>query len=93
MDLMKKKSLKKELQSTHNHPSAHLTEAHTVNIFSCFFEELFTGFSTLCACVLSCVPLFATSWTVDFQVSVSLEFPSKNTGVGGHFLLQEIFVT
>ena len=30
---------------------------------------------------------FATPWTVDQQVPLSVGFPSKNTGVGCHFLL------
>ena len=41
---------------------------------------------------LSCVPLFATPWTVAYQAS-SMGFSSKNTQVGCHFLLQEIFPT
>ena len=32
--------------------------------------------------------LFATPWTVAFH---SWDFPGRNTGVGRHFLLQEIF--
>ena len=31
---------------------------------------------------------FATPWTVAHQAPLSMEFPSKNTGVGCHFLLQ-----
>ena len=30
----------------------------------------------------------ATPWTVACQASLSMDFPSKNTGVGSHFLLQ-----
>ena len=37
---------------------------------------------------LSRVRLFVTPWTVAYRVP-----PSKNTGVGCHFLLQEIFPT
>ena len=40
---------------------------------------------------LSRVWLFATPWTVAHQAPLSMGFPSKNTGVGCHFLLQEIF--
>ena len=40
---------------------------------------------------LSRVQLFATPWTVAFLHP--WDFPSKNTGVGCHFLLQEIFPT
>ena len=34
--------------------------------------------------------LFATPWAVAFH---SWDFPGRNTGVGRHFLLQEIFQT
>ena len=43
--------------------------------------------------LLSRVRLFATLWTVACQVPLSMEFPGKNTRVGCHFLLQEIFLT
>ena len=33
------------------------------------------------ACVLSCIQLFATKWTVDSQAPLSWDFPGKNTGV------------
>ena len=36
---------------------------------------------------LSCVQLFATSWTVARQAPLFLRFSGKNTGVGCHFLL------
>ena len=45
------------------------------------------------ACTLSYVWLFATPWTVAHQAPLSMGFPSKNTGVGHHFLLQGIFPT
>ena len=45
--------------------------------------------------MLSCfshVQLFATPWTVVRQAPLSRgDSPGKNTGVGGHFLLQGIF--
>ena len=41
--------------------------------------------------LLSCVQLFATPWTTRFLHP--WDFPGKNTGVGCHFLLQEIFPT
>ena len=56
----------------------------------------------VCVCVrahtcesLSCVPLFAaTPRTVAHQAPLSMEFlPGKNTGVGCHLPLQEIFPT
>ena len=31
-------------------------------------------------------------WTVAHQASLSMEFPSKNTEIGSHYLLQEIFL-
>ena len=37
--------------------------------------------------------LFGTPWTVVYQAPLSMDFPGKNTGVGCHFLLQEIFPT
>ena len=39
---------------------------------------------------LSCVRLFATQWTITHQAPPSMDSPSKNTGVGCHFLLQII---
>ena len=38
------------------------------------------------ACMLSCVWLFETPWTVAHQTTLSIEFSGKNPGVG--FLLQ-----
>ena len=40
---------------------------------------------------LSRVRLFATAWTVAYQLLHPWDFPGKNTGVGCHFLLLEIF--
>ena len=42
---------------------------------------------------LSCVWLFATPWTGAHQALLPWDFPCKNTGVGCHFLLQEIYPT
>ena len=39
------------------------------------------------------VQLFSTPWTVAYQAVHPWNFPGKNTGVGCHFLLQEIFPT
>ena len=44
-------------------------------------------------CMLSCVHLFATPWTVALQAPLSWNFPDKNTREGCHFFLQEIFPT
>ena len=45
-----------------------------------------------CVCLLSRVQLFVTLWTVAHKASLSTEFSGKNTGVGGHFLFQGIFL-
>ena len=42
---------------------------------------------------LSNVQLFATLWTVAYQTPLSMGFSRQDTGVGCHFLLQEIFLT
>ena len=47
----------------------------------------------VCACMLSRVQLFVTSWTVALQAPLLMGFCSKNNGVGCHFLLQGIFLT
>ena len=47
-------------------------------------------------CVRVCAQsrwLFAIPWTVACEAPLSMGFPSKNTGVGCHFLLQGIFPT
>ena len=43
--------------------------------------------------LLICVQLFETLRTVVCQAPLSMGFPGKNTGVGCHFLHQEIFPT
>ena len=45
------------------------------------------------AAYLMSSPTLVTSWTVAHQASLSMGFPSKNTGVGCHFLPQGIFLT
>ena len=50
----------------------------------------------MCVCMLShsaAFDSFVTQWTVSCQAPLSMESPGKNTGVGCHFLLQEIFPT
>ena len=42
---------------------------------------------------LSHVWLFVTPWTVAHHAPCRWDFPGKNTGMGCHFLLQEIFPT
>ena len=41
---------------------------------------------------LSRVWLFATPWTVACQAPQSWDFPGKSTGVGCHFLLQDVCI-
>ena len=41
----------------------------------------------------SCFRLFVTPWTAACQAPLSMGFSGKNTGVGCHFLLQDIFPT
>ena len=43
--------------------------------------------------LLNRVQLFATPWTVAYQVPPSMGFSRQNTGVGCRFLLQGIFPT
>ena len=45
------------------------------------------------ALLLSCVQFFVIPWIVDSQTLCPWNFPGKNTRVGYHFLLQEIFST
>ena len=42
-------------------------------------------------CHFSCIQLFATLRTIAHQALLSIEFPSRTTGVGCHALLQGIF--
>ena len=52
--------------------------------------------STIVCCyclVAKLCPAFAIPGTVALQVSLSMGFPDKITGVGCHFLLQEVFLT
>ena len=51
-----------------------------------FFWKKYTG--GRCARVLSRVRLFVTPWAVPARLLCPWGFPGKNTGVGGHFLLQ-----
>ena len=52
-------------------------------------------FSFIFMCMLShcCAQLFVAPWTIDCQAPLSMECPGKNTGVGSHSLLQDIFPT
>ena len=47
----------------------------------------------VCVCVLTRIWLFATPGTVAARLLCPWDFPSKNTGVGCHFLLQGVFMT
>ena len=58
------------------------------------------GSEYVCVCVHTCahhtlshVQLFQIPWTVVCQAPLSVEFSSKNTGLGCHFFLQGIFPT
>ena len=42
---------------------------------------------------LSRVQLLVTPWVAAYQAPLSMDFPGKSTGVGCHFLLQQIFPT
>ena len=68
-----------------------------------FYHLSHQGSLCVCVCVCVCVcthsgglvsksrPTLATPWTLAHQAPLSMGFPGKNTGVGCHFLLQEIF--
>ena len=63
------------------------------NLFNLFYL-IYLMFESLAQslCHLATVPtVFAVAWTVAHQVPLSMGFPSKNTGVVCHFLLQGIF--
>ena len=47
----------------------------------------------LIVCTCSVVSDSATPWMVAHQTPLSMGFSGKNSGVGCHFLLQEIFLT
>ena len=48
----------------------------------------------VCMCACSVVSYsFVTPWSVAHQACCPWDSPGKNTGVGCHFLLQEIFLT
>ena len=55
--------------------------------------EILAYSKVVCAQLFSHVWCFATPWTTACQAPLSLEFSSKNTGVGCHPLLQGIFPT
>ena len=44
-------------------------------------------------CVLSCIQLFVTPWTIARQAPLSMGFSWQESGVGCHSLLQGIFLT
>ena len=61
-----------------------------------FYTHTHTHTQILVAVVvslLSCFQLFVTPRTVAHQGPLSMELPSKNTGVGSHSLLQGIVLT
>ena len=56
--------------------------------YSCLWSEI----SAACMCAELC-PTLWDPWTRARKAPLSMRFPSKNTRVGYHFLLQEIFST
>ena len=56
-------------------------------------KQLFNYLYSPMYCVLSCVRLLATPWTVAHQAPLSMEFPRQEYWVGCHALLQGIFPT
>ena len=61
--------------------------------FSFWCMYLGVEFLGCVVCVLSCVWLFSTPWTVAHQAPSPWDFSGKTTGVGCHFLLHGIFLT
>ena len=67
----------------------------TVQTLTYFYNQTA---DSVCVCVCMCVCVavsdsFATPWTVVCQAHLSIGFPSKNTGLVWHVLLQGIFLT
>ena len=60
----------------------------TVTEKATFSTDSNSAVCSVCAQLLSHVQLFVTSWTVALQAPLSMRFPTKNTGVVCHFLLQ-----
>ena len=60
------------------------------SIWHLYYSALLFSFKVK---LLSRVHLFATPWTIATRLLRPWDFPGKNTGVGCHFLLQEIFPT
>ena len=51
------------------------------------------NYISCCCLVTKSYPTLCNPWTVAHQAPRPWNFPGKNTGVGCHFLLQEIFPT
>ena len=67
-----------------------------MHIKKVFFNSNSAKYSAVffcCVQLLSHVLLFVNPWTVAHQTPYPWNFSGKNTGVGCHFLLQEIFPT
>ena len=58
-------------------------------------REISTDIDIYTHCVLSCVLLFVTPWTIYSPPASSVhgDSPGQNTGIGCHFFLQGIFPT
>ena len=101
MDSIQNKSIcKQEVTGVCCRGSSHHTERECRNL--CherkrkFFFATMSGmwnFPSLCVWTVSCVWLFVTLWIGPTGLLCPWDFPSKNTGVGCHFLLQGIFPT
>ena len=66
---------------------------HLLSYQNCIKYSLFVKYHGSAMCVLSCVCLFATSWSVVTRLLCPGNSPGKNTGVGCHFPLQGVFQT
>ena len=66
-------------------------------LFALYCSHFYNSVVCVCVCVctqsLSHVWLFVTLWTVACQTPLFIGFPSQNTGMDSHFLLQGIFHT
>ena len=79
-------------------PSSHFTHWHYLLGLCRYFNLLSQPRTTNCiqipnVCVLSCVQLFATLWTIAHQPPLSMGFSQQEDWNDGPFLLQEIFQT
>ena len=84
-------------------PSSNTTELVVASLCIRSSVPHFSTIISVCVCVCVCVcvraralsfvQFFATPWTIACLAPLLMWFPSKNTGVGCHFLLRGIFPT